>query len=276
MALFGSLAFFSYFCNEIYNPYMKKTTRHFIGAIALTAVCGACGSSWHMTGIERTRLVVDDKYDAYLNTEANEWLKPYKQKVDSVMSPVVGQIAHDMRAKKPESDLSNLLCDILVWEGQRRGENPDFAVYNMGGMRAAFSKGDVTYGDVLAVAPFENKICFLTLTGEKTLELFQQIASEKGEGLSHGVEMVMTKDYKLKSVKLHGKEIDPNATYRIATIDYLAQGNGGMLAFKSATNLVSPQDKANNARFIIVDYFKAAMAQGKTVDSKVEGRLVIE
>lgn len=255
---------------------MKKTTRHFIGAIAFAAVCGACGSSWHMTGIERTRLVVDDKYDAYPNTEANEWLKPYKQKVDSVMSPVVGQIAHDMRAKKPESDLSNLLCDILVWEGQRRGEKPDFAVYNMGGMRAAFSKGDVTYGDVLAVAPFENKICFLTLTGEKTLELFQQIASEKGEGLSHGVEMVMTKDYKLKSVKLHGKEIDPNATYRIATIDYLAQGNGGLLAFKSATNLVSPQDKANNARFIIVDYFKAAMAQGKTVDSKVEGRLVIE
>lgn len=143
-------------------------------------------------------------------------------------------------------------------------------------MRATFLKGDVTYGDVLAVAPFENKICFLTLTGEKTLELFQQIASEKGEGLSHGVEMVMTKDYKLKSVKLHGKEIDPNATYRIATIDYLAQGNGGLLAFKSATNLVSPQDKANNARFIIVDYFKAAMAQGKTVDSKVEGRLVIE
>lgn len=82
-------------------------------------------------------------------------------------------------SKKPESDLSNLLCDILVWEGQRRGENPDFAVYNMGGMRASFLKGDITYGDVLAVAPFENKICFLTLTGEKTLELFQQIASEK-------------------------------------------------------------------------------------------------
>ena len=58
-------------------------------------------------------MVVDDKYDAYPNTEANEWLKPYKQKVDSVMCPVVGQIAHDMRAKKPESDLSNLLCCLL-------------------------------------------------------------------------------------------------------------------------------------------------------------------
>lgn len=146
-------------------------------------------------------------------------------------------------SKKPESDLSNLLCDILVWEGQRRGENPDFAVYNMGGMRASFLKGDITYGDVLAVAPFENKICFLTLTGEKTLELFQQIASEKGEGLSHGVEMVMTKDYKLKSVKLHGKEIDPNATYRIATIDYLAQGNGGLLALSRQQTLYHHRTK---------------------------------
>lgn len=99
---------------------MKKTTRHFIGAIALAAVCGACGSSWHMTGIERTRIVVDDKYDAYPNTEANEWLKPYKQKVDSVMSPVVGQIAHDMRAKSQRA-ISLTFC-ATSWYGKDSAE----------------------------------------------------------------------------------------------------------------------------------------------------------
>lgn len=245
-------------------------------ACAIWGVNPCLAQKYKVAKVERTRILIDKKWDAEPDAEAAQFIAPYKHKVDSIMGPVVGSVTHDMTRHRPESELSNLLCDILVWGGKKFGEQPVFSVYNMGGIRANFAKGKITVGDVNEVAPFENKICFLTLTGEKTLELFQQIASEKGEGLSHGVEMVMTKDYKLKSVKLHGKEIDPNATYRIATIDYLAQGNGGLLAFKSATNLVSPQDKANNARFIIVDYFKAAMAQGKTVDSKVEGRLVIE
>lgn len=250
-----------------------KTTKRLMGAIAIAAVLGACSSAWHMTGVERTRLVVDASYDSPV---ADQWLRPYKQKVDSVMSPVVGTIACDMAARKPESTLSNLLCDILVWEGARRGEKVDFAVYNMGGIRAAFSKGDVCIGDVLAVAPFENKICFLTLTGDKTLELFRQIAKNHGEGTSHAVRMVMDKDGNMKSVKINGRDIDPDATYRIATLDYLSQGNDGMTAFKAAANLVSPQDEENNVRYIIMDYFRAAAAKGQMVDSKIEGRISVE
>ena len=43
-------------------------------------------------------------------------------------------------------------------------------VYNMGGMRADLPKGDVTYGDVLNIAPFENKITFATLSGADVLD----------------------------------------------------------------------------------------------------------
>ena len=45
----------------------------------------------------------------------------------------------------------------------------------------------------------------------------------------------------LLDCKLNGKEIDDNKAYRVATLDYLAQGNDKLEAFKSATNLVSPQ-----------------------------------
>ena len=68
-----------------------------------------------------------------------------------------------MHADRPESDLSNLLADILVWAAKDYGESPVLGIYNMGGIRADLTKGDVTYGDVLDVAPFENKICFTTL-----------------------------------------------------------------------------------------------------------------
>ena len=146
----------------------------------------------------------------------------------------------------------------------------------MGGIRAAFAKGKVTYGDVVDVAPFENKICFLTLTGEKLTELFQQIASTSGEALSHGVRMVITADHQLKSVTLNGQPIDPKATYRIATIDYLAQGNDRMDALRSKMDVNSPQDESNNLRYIIMDYFREQDQLGKVVDAKVEGRVTIE
>ncbi len=234
----------------------------------------SCTSSYQLTKVNRTRILVDSKYDAHPDQVAMDFMKPYKAKVDSVMSPVVGTIARNMSAYQPESELSNLLSDILIWGAESYQEKPDFAVYNMGGIRAAFSKGKVTYGDVLEVAPFENKICFLTLTGEKVLELFEQFAAQGGQGLSHGVNLVITKSGKLVSAKINGKDVDPSASYRIATIDYLAHGNDNLNAFKAKTNFVSPQDAKNNVRFIIMDYFRSKDSHGEVVDSKLENRIV--
>jgi 2',3'-cyclic-nucleotide 2'-phosphodiesterase (5'-nucleotidase family) len=181
-----------------------------------------------------------------------------------------------MEATRPESDLSNLLSDILVWASKNYGEKPVLGIYNMGGIRAALSKGKVTFGDVLDVAPFENKICFLTLTGEKLLELFAQMAARGGEGVSRGTELIISSDGKLLSARLHGKPIDPKGSYRITTIDYLAQGNDGMTAFKDGTDLVAPSEESNNSRYIIINYFKEKMAQGEAVSAKIEGRIKIE
>ena len=235
-----------------------------------------CASHYELASVKRTRILVDSRYDAAPDAAAAKFMEPYKHRVDSVMGPVVGEVDHDMTAHRPESDLSNLLADIMVWGAKDYHEKVDFGVYNMGGIRAALSKGKVTYGDVLDIAPFENKICFVTLTGAKVLELFSQMAHTGGEAISHGVELVFTRDHKLKSARLNGKEIDPKASYRIATLDYLAQGNDKMEAFKSATNVVSPQESSNNTRFIIMNYFKEQAAQGKVVNAHKEGRIRVE
>ena len=244
-------------------------------AVPSVMMLTACSSHYQLTDVSRTRILVDKTYDAAPDAAAAAFLAPYKEAVDSVMGPVVGEVARDMAAERPESTLSNLLPDIFMHMAQHYNEKPDFSVYNMGGIRAALSKGKVTYGDVLDVAPFENKICFLTLSGEKVLELFSQIAMRGGEGVSKGVQLVITKDGQLLSARVNGKEIDPQASYRITTIDYLAQGNDGMPAFKSGTDLNSPKDDKNNARYVITDYFREMMKAGKAVDAKVEGRIII-
>ena len=256
-----------------------QTNKHVFltaGLFAIVLATTSCRSHYALKGIERTVIVVDSRYDAQPDERAVAFLAPYKQQVDSIMGPVVGEVAHDMSARRPESDLSNLLADILVWASKDYGEQPVLGLYNMGGIRAALSKGKVTRGDVLDVAPFENRICFLTLTGAKLLELFTQIASVGGEGVSHGVELVITPQRQLVSARLHGKEIDPESSYRVVTINYLLEGNDKMMALRSGTDVVAPEESSNNTRFIIMNYFQDKTARGEVVRSQVEGRITIK
>ncbi len=236
----------------------------------------SCGSHYELTKVSRTRILIDKRYDSAQDTQANIFLAPFKQKVDSIMCPVVGTAAKYLSPYRPESPLSNLLSDILVWSGKLYNEQPVLGVYNIGGMRAAFAQGEVTYGDVVEVAPFENKICFLTLKGDKLLELFSQISKRGGEGVSHGVELVINDEKEMVSVLLNGEEIDPAASYRVATIDYVAEGNDGMTAFKSATDINAPSEEKNNIRYIIMEYFREQAAAGNAVNSEIEGRITIK
>lgn len=244
-----------------------------LGGIAVALSFASCASHYKLENVQRSRITIDARFDNNKDAQAAAFLAPYKHQVDSIMSPIVAQSDHYMKVQRPESDLSNLLADILVWAAKDYNEQVDFAVYNIGGIRAALPKGDVTVGDVNDIAPFENKICFLTLTGDKVLELFRQIAHVGGEGVSEGVQIGLSQDNLLQFARLHNKEIDPTAKYRIATIDYLAQGNDKMEAFKMKTEFNSPQDASNNTRFIILNYFKAMTAQGKKINSKTEGRI---
>ena len=253
----------------------------FSGFLTALLMVSCAPKHYQLAGVERSRIIVDSRYDQNPDQAAEQFLAPYKRVNDSIMGPVVGQVAHNMHAKRPESDLSNLLADILIWSAKDYNEQPVFAVYNMGGIRADLTKGVVTYGDVLDVAPFENKICFTTLTGEKLMEVFRQIASHGGDGVSKGVELVVKMDDKgekgeLLSARLHGQEIDPQAEYRVATINYLLEGNDGIPSLRDGKDVVSPQEASNNTRFLIMNYFRDMQAKGIVVDSKVEGRIKVK
>ena len=251
--------------------------RQLVYGVFATLMLASCAPKhYQLTGVERTRIIVDSRYDQNPDEAAAQFLAPYKKVNDSIMAPIMGKVAHNMHPDRPESDLSNLLSDILVWASKDYNEQPVLGIYNMGGIRADLIKGNVTYEDVLSVAPFENKIAFTTLSGESLLKLFRQIAHRGGEGVSKGVELVITKDGQLVSARLHGQEIDPKADYRVVTIHYVLQGNDGMTAFTEGKDDVSPEDASNNSRYLIMNYFKDKYARGEVVDAQVEGRIKIQ
>lgn len=242
----------------------------------LSLMLSCAPKHYQLAGVERTRIIVDSRYDQNPDEQAAKFIAPYKRVNDSIMGPVVGTVAHNMHPTRPESDLSNLVSDILVWAAKDYNEQPVIGIYNMGGIRADLTKGAVTYGDVLNIAPFENKICFTTLNGEQLMQLFRQIAKRGGEGVSRGTELVITKDNKLVSARLHGQEIDPQKEYRVTTINYLLEGNDGMPALREGKNVVAPDDPSNNTRFLIMNYFRDKQAHGEVVDAQVEGRIVVK
>lgn len=244
-----------------------------LSVAALLMLVSGCTASHHLTSVTVEKILIDNRYDKTADAEAQAFLAPYKLRIDSLMSPVVGHTAQALDASRPESGLSNLLSDILVWGAAKYGEQVSFGVYNMGGIRAGFPKGAVTVGNVIDVAPFENKICFLTLTGEQVLKLFSQMAERGGEGVSAAVKMTITANGELQEVTLHGQPINPTARYRIVTIDYLAQGNDGLRVFKQRFDYVAPDGDESNARNIIMAYFKEKELQGLKVKAEVEGRV---
>jgi 2',3'-cyclic-nucleotide 2'-phosphodiesterase (5'-nucleotidase family) len=254
---------------------MKIKTSFSVALLTAVMLTSACQTHYEVASIQRTRIVVDNRYDGQPDQKAADFLKPYKHVVDSVLGPVVGHSAKYMTAQRPEGTLSNLLSDILVWAAKDYGEKPDFGLYNMGGVRADLPKGVVTYGDVLDIAPFENKIAFGTMTGADVLELFGQMASVGGEGVSSSVRMVI-KGGRLESATINGEPVDPAKSYRLTTIDYLLGGTDKLEALKKCTNVNAPKDASNNSRFVIMNYFREMEKQGKIVDAEIEGRVIVK
>lgn len=239
-------------------------------------VAAGCRSHYVLDEIVHSRLVVDNRYDATPDTVAARFLEPYTAKIDSVMSPVVGEVDCNLDMDRPDGALPNLMADIFVEAAADFGELPVLGVYNSGGVRAELLKGRVTYGDLLNMAPFDNTLCFVTLTGAQLMELFGQVAAIGGAGLSQGAELVISPDYRLLSARLHGQPIEAEKVYRVVTTNYLTEGNDGLTAFRRATAVSSPGSEASHTRRIIVDYFKRRYEKGRPVGGRLKGRIRME
>jgi 2',3'-cyclic-nucleotide 2'-phosphodiesterase (5'-nucleotidase family) len=115
----------------------------------------------------------------------------------------------------------------------------------------------------------------LTLNGEQLTNLFRRLGKGHGTGVSKGLKVVY-KDRELVSITYNGEPVTADKTYRIATIDYLIQGNDGYKELRNGSMLVSPRDAYANTRNIIADYFREKAAAGEQVDAQIEGRVVSE
>ena len=125
-----------------------------------------------------------------------------------------------------ESRIGNLVADAY-----RAAAEADVGLQNAGGIRlGAPLVGDVTMADCIAVVPFEEPVVTVELTGSELRAAVRQMSGDAvdfGEDdWWHGHVSGMTVVYDeatdtVERVAVDGEPLDPDATYRVATAEYL-------------------------------------------------------
>lgn len=247
----------------------KQSTILVIVAILLIS----CKSQqYRISNMSGTVVEMNSSFDANPNKKMQTLVQKYKTELDNEMNEVIGTSAQFMNYTIPESLLTNFTSDIMKAYGDEHLQGgTDLAVMNVNGHRANMPEGKVTVGNLYEIYSFDNAITFLELKGTDLNKIFDSYARMGGYGVSSDVKLVI-KDRKVQSVTVDGKPIDPNKTYSITTLDYLAEGNNGMDAFRNA---IKTTNTGFTLRDMMIDYVKEQTRQGKEITSKLDGRIII-
>lgn len=195
--------------------------------------------SFHGEPIEKDEILdnVTKKYIDEYNEKAGEYLTKTKTTF--------------YQAKAGEEALGNLYCDFL-----RRITGTNVSIINAGDFRTAWRPGNVTYGSLYSMFPFENDIISFEITGEELRRMIYETqtgvyAYYPTSGLKQVVYETTKKD--LISVKLFDGinefEIDDKGTYSVSTNDFCVPSKEGVLGgddFRRVTKWMKPKNKKNH------------------------------
>ncbi|MCC8118605.1 MAG: bifunctional metallophosphatase/5'-nucleotidase [Bacteroidales bacterium] len=212
---------------------------------------------------------VDKRLDSRSDGTIEEIIAPYRASVDSINHNILTYAPHDIAQDSPE--LLNFMADVAMIRGKQMAENVDLAIINKGGIRRGLLKGDVSEGDLITLMPFFNRYEVIEVPGDSLIANFDIMARQGGQGVSSNVEAVYDKTAgKCLSVKINGKSIDPAKTYRLVTIDYLANGGDYMHP------LVGTPVIARSETIVyedLIDYFRTGAGKGKPIKASEKPRM---
>ena len=187
-----------------------------------------------------------------------------QEEVDEVSKKVVAKTEVDLTTLDPETgkravrSAETNLGDLCA-DAYRDLLGTDIAFVNGGGVRADIKKGDITYGQIIAVHPFGNTACKIEVTGEQiwtALEIGSAaLPGESGgflqvSGLEYTVNTAIPTparfdenknfvklegEHRVTDVKIGGQPLDVKKTYTLGGHNYmLINGGDGYTVFKGS------------------------------------------
>jgi 5'-nucleotidase len=164
------------------------------------------------------------------------------------------------RNYEAESALGTVLADAL-----RESEKADVALLNPGGLRADLRAGELRYGDVYEVIPFDNTVATLTMSYEELRRLLvAAYGARKGVFQISGLRIQLSKcpgESRLKAFMADsGKPLKPDRKYKVVMPDFLARGGDGLgsvMASLSPGTIDLGLGREDNFRDAIVAYWQS-------------------
>ena len=238
---------------------VDKHTRRFVSASA------------HNVIVENGVLLPDGTYQrdaqgnfvrdpAKVDPAAKAIADKYRTAVAPISNAIVGSITTDITntaLPSGESRLGDVIADAQLAYTQSAGAR--IALMNPGGIRQSLifanspggeAPGQVTYGECFTVQPFNNLVVTQTFTGAqlKTV-LEQQFPGFQGQiaqrilqvsgGFTYTYDSTRALGDRVVEMRLGGTPIDPAATYRVTTNDFLANGGDGFTSLTAGTDRVT-------------------------------------
>lgn len=182
---------------------------------------------------------VDSRLDKTpADTALVNMIAPYRHKIDSIMGIRVA----NARVELDKQRLLNLFADLVLRRGMELAPGVELSIINKGGIRRTLPKGELTVGHIMTALPFNNKVTVIDISGRDLFLALETMAGRGGDGIGGAIK-VETDDSgeHIAAVTVGGIPLDPKRTYRVATIDYLANGGDYMESMINAEQVaVSP------------------------------------
>lgn len=204
-------------------------------------------------------------------TEVKTTIDPYKAQLDAEMNSIIGQNAATLTKEQPESSLGNWCADAVLAQTQLyTGLSIDFAILNYGGLRIpSLPQGAITKGKIFELMPFDNMLVAIEMKGSELMQIFEHIAQKGGWPVSASIRMEFDDEFAVKSIRIEGAKIDPNKTYQVATIDYLANGGDKCSFFKGKKRT----ETGKFMRTAMIEYIQDLDKKSLKISARKEGRI---
>ncbi len=228
-------------------------------------------------------IIADDRY-----REVEAFLVNINEEVSDLTNTIIGHSGFDLVVNYPERIIRSKETNLgdFIADAYREVLDADIAIVNGGGIREDILRGDITYGDIISVHPFNNLLCTAEVTGQMIIDClevgvkdlpddqnggFMQISGirytvdtsipssvtldEKGNFIS------VDGEYRIREVLVLDKDtgdyipIDPEGIYLLAATNYTVKNGGdGMTMFKDA-KIILDEIMVDNE--VIINYIQS-------------------
>lgn len=200
-------------------------------------------------------------FDPDMMTLSNQALKDVEPLLNEQIAELPVAMNRDWLEGSLTSVMGNWITDMMRYD-----QEVDFAFCNDGGIRTDFDAKMLTVNDIYTVAPFDNLIYKVEMTGAQIVKLLEQIVGNdlscmQMSGLTAKYDLSLPEDEQVFDVRLaDGTPLDLNKTYSLLTNKYIATGGNNYTVF--LTDVVSSVETSLVDNVLLLENVKKSGKEG--------------